>query len=94
MIDILITLVSGIFMLVFRFLYYNIAKKNHQNYTYHSCFNYRFIYEFRFRFFIACKNIFALIGIPMSYFSLTEKNNLLSEIYRTKMSKTFIFIIF
>lgn len=96
MIDILVTLISGIFFAsFFAYFYYNIAKKKPSRKTLTIIASIIILFmSFGLDFSLPLKIILPLIGIPMSYYSLTEENNLLKEIYQTKMSKLFIFIIF
>jgi len=96
MIDIITTLISGIlFASFFAYFYYNIAKKKpSRNILTIIASAIVLFMSFCSDFSLPIKIILPLVGIPMSYYSLTEENNLLKEIYQTKMSKTFVFIIF
>lgn len=96
MIDIITTLISGIlFACFFAYFYYNIAKKKPSRITLSVIASIIvLLMSFGSEFSLPIKIILPLIGIPLSYYSLTEENNLLNEIYKTKMSKTFVFIIF
>ena len=96
MIDIITTLISGIlFACFFAYFYYNIGKKKPSRITLSVIASIIvLLMSLGSEFSLPIKIIISLIGVPLSYFSLTEENNLLNEIYKTKMSKTFVFIIF
>jgi glycerol uptake facilitator-like aquaporin len=94
-INIIIQLVSGIMAAsFFAFFYNNLVKKKPSRVILTIIASVTNLFMgFASDFSILLKIILFLIGIPIYYYSLTDDNEWLNEVYKSKISKFFIFIV-